>query len=642
MRRAQVLFVGSPLLTALCVLAPAERGSAQVAMPISELGEGAAIRVDGALREWRGVRFIDVGEGADASMRVAFAYDGGGLYVGAEVRDDRLIRSATPGTTEDAIIVTLAMPGRRGLEGTEIWLWAGQEGRSAASVGIGPLGRRPSSARGAQIVEASSRGGYTLEAFVPWRAIPGSARWQEGHGTVRLRDVDQAAHPTIEGEPALAPVDAAHLERLPSLAPSGGQSAAFESFLASRSLEGARPAHDLRGDVGADPRPERVSIVDRFLVVTGEGWQEGRGFSFLQLPVSAAADIRAPRLVDLTGDRKSELVVTLRQSDARGSRDVWQVFSFAGAQPQAMFAIETRKATDAGAVEASVRVAPGRRGQPPTIEVRVGRAQGLDARSLVEAPASDAEPILVPWGPVLQRSYRWDGRSFARTDERPNPRYVDPATAAASSAASASASTATAATAPPPPGVEDLLSAFRRERRIPDRQRATFRARADVAGTAVEEEVVVYGRDLVVVGPAFRGGTGWFHFEIPARAAADVLDVRTAEVTGDARHEVLVRVGQTIGEIRREVLLVYQFTPVGFPVLLQREVARAQGAQRIENDVRAGDGALEIRPGVARGWDASTWQFADGPSADGIVPPLLPWRDAAVRYRYAAGRLTPR
>ncbi|MDQ3035257.1 MAG: hypothetical protein M3Y87_22815, partial [Myxococcota bacterium] len=362
MRRA-LLF-----LAALSVLLSPAAVSAQVALPISELGEGSAIRVDGALREWRGVRFIDVGEGADASMRIAFAYDGAGIYVGAEVRDDRLIRSASPGTSEDAIVLTLALPARRGLSATEIWLWAGQTGRSAASVGIGPLGRRPSAARDAQIVEAEARGGYTLEAFVPWRAIPGSARWQEGRATVRLRDVDSAAHPDVESEPTFAVLDAAHLERLPTLAPSGGASAAFDSFLASRSLEGARPAHDLRGDVGADPRPERVSIVDRFLVVTGPGWQEGRGFSFLQLPVAASTDIREPRLVDLTGDGKSELTITLRQTDARGSRDVWQVFSFAGEQPQAIFAIETRKATSAGSVEATVRVGRARRGQPPTIE----------------------------------------------------------------------------------------------------------------------------------------------------------------------------------------------------------------------------------------------------------------------------------
>ncbi|WP_053233860.1 hypothetical protein [Sandaracinus amylolyticus] len=628
---------GLAVLASILSLAP--RADAQVALPITEVGEGASLRVDGSLREWRDVRFLDVGEGSDASMRVALAYDGGGLYVGAEVRDERLIRTASPGTDEDAVVVTLAMPRGRGFDGVEIWLWAGETGRSAARVGVGGLGR-PGNARGAQIVEGPSRGGYVVEAFIPWNAIPGSARWQEGRGSVRLRDVDSAARPEVESEPTFAAVDRAHLELLPTLAPSGGQTAAFESFLASRQLEGARPAHDLRGDVGGDAQPERVSIVDRFLVVTGPGWQEGRGFSFVQLPIAAAADVREPRLVDLTGDGKSELVVTLRQSDDRGSRDLWQVFSFATAQIVPAFAIETRKATGAGSVESAVQVRAGRRGQPATIEARSGRAQGLDASTLQEAPAADAEPILVPWGPVLSREYRWDGSRFARVSERPNPRYVDPATTARASTTATTTTSAAPAT-PPPPGVEDLLAAFRRERGLRD-ARPTFRVRANVAADAQEEEVVVYGRDLVVVGPGFRSGSGWFHFQIPAQAAGDVLDVRTAEITGDPRHEILMRVRQNIGDVRREVLLVFQFTPVGFPAILQREVAREQSGRRVENEVRAGNGTLEIRPGTARGWDASSWPWGDTPSTDGIAPPLLPWRDRAVTYGYSGGRLVAR
>jgi hypothetical protein len=614
---------------------------AQVALPMWQVGADGSIQVDGALREWRGVRFIDVGEGADASMRIGFAYDATGLYVAAEVRDDRLIRTRAPAMDEDAIVLTLALPARRGLSATEIWLWAGQSGQSAAAIGIGPLGRRPSQVSHGQIVEAPARGGYTLEAFVPWSAIPSSTRWQEGRGTVRLRDVDQAAHPEIEAEPTFASLDPAHLDRLPQLAPSGGEAAAFESFLASRNLQGMRPTHDLRGDVGGvDERPERVSIVDRFVVVTGPGWQEGRGFSFVGLAVAAAADIREPRLVDLTGDGKRELIVTLRQQIAGGSREIWQVHSFSNSQVQAVFAIETRRTTAAGFVEAGVNVRTERRAPVPIIEVRTGRAEGLDAQTFELAPASDAESILVPWGPVLARTYRWNGSSFAQNEERPNPRYV--AASSAAPAPSPSASAASVPSQPPPPGIEELLVAFRRERGIAERTRPTFRMRANVSGSDEPEELVIYGRDLVVVGTAFRGGTGWFHFELPARTSADVLDVRTAEITSDARHEILVRIGQTIGDVRREVLLAYQFTPVGFPVLLEREVTRVQGERRIENEVRIERGALQIHPGRARGWEASNWPFAEGPSSDGVAPLLLPWRDAPSIYRFSGGRLVAR
>ena len=94
-----------------------------------------------------------------------------------------------------------------------------------------------------------------------------------------------------------------------------------------------------------------------------------------------------------------------------------------------------------------------------------------------------------------------------------------------------------------------------------------------VGFTLSPEEVAVYGRDLAVVGPGFRGGTGWFSFELPAADPSDVLDVRGVDVTGDARSEVLVRVRQSLGDVQREVLLVFELRGDVFPLLLAREVA---------------------------------------------------------------------
>ena len=284
-----------------------------------------------------------------------------------------------------------------------------------------------------------------------------------------------------------------------------------------------------------------------------------------------------------------------------------------------------------------MRVQRGRRGQAPTIETRVGTARGLDASTLQESPPADAESILLPWGPARARRFRWDGNTFARVEETPNPDYVDPATQAAQARPATAA--ATTVTAPAAPGMDELLAAFRRERGIGARSRPTFTAQANLAGAAEPEQLEVYGRDLVVVGPTFRNGTGWFHFELPARAPGDVLDVRTAEVTGDARHEVLVRVRQNLGAVTREVLLVFQFTPMGFPTLLQRELVRSEGANRIANDFVAGNGRIEFRPGTAQGWSAETYRYPDTTGSDGVEPPLLPWRDRAVTYRFAGGRL---
>lgn len=641
----------APLAAAALAVALPATTRAQVALPITQLDEGA-VRVDGMLREWTGAHMSSLGEGPDASMRYVLGHDSLGLYVACEVSDERLIRNREPGDGDDAVIVTLAMPSGRGLTATELWLHAGESGRSPAAATSGvPGARRRTAIRGATVVEAPRSGGagYTLEAFVPFAAIPGAARWQEGRGSIRLHDVDSLAHPEAESEPAFAPVDRAHLDQLPPLRPSGGQSAVLDRFLRERELDGTAPRFDLRGDVTGDAQGERVVLVDRFVVAFGPSIQGGRGFVFVQLGIDVAADLRDARLEDLTGDGKSELIVTIRQRGGGGSRDLWQLLRIDAQSIAPLWAIETRKELGAGSVESAVRVERGSRGRAPTITVRAGDARGLDASALREAPPTDVEPILLPWGPALERSYRWDGRTFARTGERPNPRYVDPAEA---EALAARAREPAAAAEPPSgataaPSTDAVLAEFRRQRGLTTGARPARDLSANVSATAAPERVVLFGLDLVVVGPEFRNGTGWFQYALPARSAEDILDLRTADVTGDGRHEIVVRIRQTLrgtagAEIQREVLLIHQFTPTGFPALLQREVAREEGPHRIENEVRLEGGALEIGPGSARGWDRTSWPYAPaaGPGADGVEPLLLPWSGQTARYRFTGGRLS--
>ncbi|MCC6876940.1 MAG: hypothetical protein IT378_21725 [Sandaracinaceae bacterium] len=596
------------------------------------------IRVDGALRDWQGGRFATLGEGDDASMEYLLGYDERGLYLAAQVRDDRLVRSAQGGTREDAIILTLAFPEGRGFRGHDLYFFPGEAGRVAAAAGIAPVGGRPSALRGAQVVEGprTSGRGYVLEAFVPFAAIPSGREWRRARASIRLRDVDAEAHPEVESELALVPVEARGLERLVPLVPEGGAAGALEQFLRAQSLLAARPSRELTGDVAADGRPERVYLVDRFVVITGESYRDG-GYSFHALAIDQPSDVRASELRDLTGDGKAELVLTLRQRNAQGERDVWQVLALSGDSPRPIFGIEIRKSTPAGFVEARVRVTPGRRGQPASIELASGRAQGLDASSYRESPASDVEPILVPWGPIAARTYRWDGRAFARAGERNNPRYTPPAPEP--SAASAQPQ---APAAPAPPSEDALLAAFRRERGIGANARPRFRFQADLAGGREPETALVYGRQLVAVGPGIQNGTSWLFYEVPVASDGDLLDASAADVTGDGKAELLFRVRQVLGDVTREVLVVHQLTDRGLPRLLAVEVARSRGASSVTNEVSTRGGSLAIAPGRARAWDASSWPFGAPSGSDGVEPLLLPWSDSPARYRLAAGRLQRR
>jgi hypothetical protein len=612
------------LALALCV-AFSSGAKAQTGLRVHEVER---IRVDGSLRDWGGAERVSLGEGPDASMRYAIGHDARGFYFAAEVSDDRLVRTPTPGAREDAIIFTFA----RGQRAFDVFLFAGVTGRSPASAGIAQVGtQRVSAISSAQVVEApAARGhGYVLEAFVPFAAIPGSEQWQEGRGSVRLRDVDSEAHPEIEAEPALVPVEPRRLGALVPLIGTGGTEGGLTEFLNQRGLASARPSHDLRGDVAGDDQPERVVVVDRFLFVSGPGFRGGRGFAYHELPVSGARDVRDADLEDLTGDGKAELVIVLRQRNDQGERDLWQVMSLSGESPRSMFAIEIRKATQAGFVEARVSLSRGRGAR--TIELRSGSARGLDRASYQESPASDVEPILLPWGPIMERTYRWDGRAFARAGERPNPRYEPPREEREEQAAPQPS-------APSAPSEEQLLTAFREQNGIAANARPRFRLRTNLAGTNEPETALVFGRKLVVVGPGVQGGRSWFFYEIPAPSDADLLGVEAADVTSDGRAELLFRVRQTFGDVRREVLIVHMLGDRGFPRLLQVEVARQQGDSSVQNEVRTRGGALEIDPGRARGWSAERWPFSPDAN-DSVEPLLLPWRDRAVRYTRRGERL---
>jgi len=615
---------------------------AQVGVRVAEIPEDA-VRVDGSLRDWRRQRFARLGRSDDAQMRYALGADRRGFYLAAEVTDNRMVRNVRPGVTEDAIVLTFAMPAGRGHRGTDVWVYAGIPGRQAGSASVGSVGGRPQAARGVRVVEGPRRSGgsgYVVEAFIPFAAIEGGARWQEGRMAVRLVDVDSEARPEVVNEPASARVDRRNLARLPTIEAEGGAAGMLRSFLHDRGLEGTTPRFDLRGDVQGDGRPERIIVVDTYVLAMGEGFRDGTAYDIFQLPITTAADVRAGRLVDLTGDGKKELALTMRQHGGGGSRDLWHTFSFDGGHIRPQFGIEVRKETHGGFIEARLEVRRARRG-PALVVVRTGRAEGLDAESFREATATEVEAILLPWGPVSERTYQWDGTRFATLRETENRRAHrdEPSRPRTESREPEERRPTT----PVAPTVREMITAFKRQAGLPANARADVRRDANLAQGPTEEHLFVFGTNLVVVGTDFRGGNNFFHFGIPAATGADVLSVRTADLTGDGREEVLITIRRNAGDVQREILLVQQFRRQEFARILMVEVARAQGESSIRNEVRVrGRGNarhLEVAPGRARGWDASSWPFADG-TGDGVGALLLPWRDRLATYRYSRGRLT--
>ncbi|MEM9196168.1 MAG: hypothetical protein AAGF12_43790, partial [Myxococcota bacterium] len=407
---------GVGLLVAGAVVGVPSEAEAQ-RIPFQEVAENG-VRIDGALRDWRGIRFLRLGSGDDAALEYAFLYDARGFYLGARVRDERHVRTRRPGAREDAIIVTFAVPLGPRLRGTDVWLHAGTPGRQASSGATSAVGGSPRPARSIRVVEGPLEGGYALEAFVPWSLVGGAERWQSGRVAIRLRDVDREARPEVEQELASAEVHPARLDRLPEIEATGGADAMLRSFLRSRDLRGVRPRFDLVGNVAGDRRPERVVLVDRYVVVMGPGYRNGSAFDFFELPVIGPGDISEASLGDLTADGLGELQVKLRQSNELGSRRLWQAYRFDRERIEPALGIEIRKETSHGFVENSLRVRPAR-GRAPTITVTVGASRGLSEENYREAPPQGLQPILLPWGAVSARSFQWNGSRFDVTTETP-------------------------------------------------------------------------------------------------------------------------------------------------------------------------------------------------------------------------------
>ena len=620
------------ILTLLCSTAQAKASGMKAAFAPNRVSlDGMPNEFDG---EWRRltlpVKGGEPGEG-DLAARVLVAYDDDALWVAADVVDDKLVGGG------DRVELVLGIPGGKVFA---VEMFPGVPGKSRAMVKH--RGRRVS---GAKIVEAPTDAGYSLEAKIPWRAIPNSETVRIGYrGGLFVHDADASRRV----EHVLGSTAGRSYERLPPL--SKASEIALGSWLLRERNITRPPVKNLLANVVGDKMKERVLIYDRYLVILGPGYRNGEQYYFRDLGSRAdKGDLLRFEVEDFTGDGLQDVLLRKRVRGRRGTVEVLEVLSYhpGGETLTAVFSQEVLLEVSGGTIANDVRLSG--RGSRTKIVLKPGKSNGIDARRFNRVSNTGASPVLVPWGTVASQTFQVNNGSFVVSDEQsqqpaalPQPRPTATPRPQPSNTSTPTDS-ATVWEKRPSADIASVYAHYKKQRRVSGAPRFTLNA--DVAEDARPERLVVHNRDLVVFGSGFHGGRGFAAVELSHfERSRDVTKVTTRDITRDGKHEILVwgvirsplpeDLGS--GHMKREVIVVYKVKGGHFERVFAAELARRIGKKRVAAKIRFRASGIELRPGKARGYDEGSYPWLQKTTPNGgFEPLLLPWGGIdRVRLRY--------
>ena len=593
-------------------------GSAELHFDLVD--KDSPINLDGVPKEWTLVPALSVVKGTaeGVTFKCGLAYDARTVYFAGDVTGIKLrhLRRFTP--DEDHATLDLVAPGGAPVEVT---FFPGKPGDVAGVVRMHGRG-----VPGAKIVEAEKDNGYTFEASIPWGALAPPTVHVGFRGVGALHDGTRAVIATGNG-------DASSPREMPPVL-TAPEEALAESFLAPNKLLGVAPKFELLADVAGDAMKERVAVYDHYVTVVGPDYREGKEFFYRDV----GSEIVSLEARDITGRGKQDLVLRRRfpGTTVREWLDVW---SFFGDEPGVVFSHEISVSSGDKHVTNAVHLGRGE------IDVGYDAPAGWDASSYAEGTASDTEPVLLPWGQVKSQTWRFDGKTFVKAREIAQKGVARTTT----TVATAPATTTIRQVEPPTPHVQQggdlsgqLLARYRADRGVAASLRPKVDAQVNVDGDGRPERVLLIGRDIVVFGPGFKGGSAYAYLTLSQFAdAGDIDEMTLRDVTGDGAADLVVRgvrhasaqlPGGGAHTIDMSVMFVYQLRNEVITRVFAIETARALGGKRIQGLVQLVPGHgnkgfdVDVRPGRAQGWTEKTYPFTqDQPGTGNLEPLLLPW-----------------
>jgi hypothetical protein len=154
-------------------------------------------------------------------------------------------------------------------------------------------------------------------------------------------------------------------------------------------------------------------------------------------------------------------------------------------------------------------------------------------------------------------------------------------------------------------------------------------AYGNVAGDGMVERVAVWGGNLVIVGPHFRGGKEFYFADLGVPDASYVDRLELVDFDGDARDEIVIEKRVGSADKYRNVITVIKVGRDDQPFLaFAHEVGIKTSDGEIKNKVKLSKAGIEIAQGEAEGFEPGS--FSEVQPGD-MGATLLPWESVGSR-----------
>ena len=549
----------------------------------------------------------------DLAAKAAITYDDTHFFLAADITDDTF----RGGGDGDKVEWIVSINGTK----TTVTLTPGNPGKSAAKATAGGQ-----AIKDAKVVEAPKKGGWSIEASIPFAGITGASSTRIGmKGAIFVHDADgsstvEAIVGTTSSQETLAPILTTSEQSL------------VDGLVKEKKL--GEPSFDLIANVTGNSTKERVLVFGNHMAVVGPAFRSGSEFYWNDMTVSGSTmTVERVESKDFDADGRDEIVIVKKfvKSGQKTKRDVAQVYTFGtGDTAEVVFQHEIGVTNAKGSIknELTITTDSGK----AALVIKPGTAKGLDEKNYDEPTEGSFDSVLLPWGTVDSRTFKWKGKTLTKVAEKTH--------AAAETKPEEGKTETKPVTGKAPPAetkvdAEKVHALFKKDRKAEGSPK--FDLSGDFAEGSEAERAVVYGKDLGVFGPGFKKGTSYVFTTLPFAATSDIKKVSATDVTGDGKKELVVEgvlnaKGPNKEDVARDVTFVYQVSAEGIKRVFAAELKRSIGKQQIIGAI-----SFKMEKKVARivlssskavGFTKENYPFnQDAGPVGGVEPLLLPWSD---------------